>query len=510
VLDSKSKPREVSDSRKYLIYETKILQQQINPAWKEKFLIPEFSEDDSLRFEIWDNTRKDKGAKKGFLGSLELKFVDLEALSNQGFRKARLTAGRFSGVVEDASYFNSCIVFEIKSLVGGRGAGERVPRIPRNLNRGNQNRGDQNRQQQSRQNLKNRHNGHKNDKNSNKNNNHEQIPLKTGSYWTFSDWDRRTTDFGQIYYYNRLTFESIWNDPRLREVKNVPAVESLGKLPVDWRVIKETGTAYFANDKLKISQVTDPRVSRWLDTKYFHYTLGLVQNDDPENCENEVENDVENNVEDDLENDFENEVLDEVTNELMNSVEISVNPVENLISIENHPNSEQHQYEDSQNQYVNWNPDETVEENMLEIDEQSVFQPAASNYIPPPPIPPPRSQSENSSLISASAAPIATINTPNNAQILVPYKQKSTPNPIQNQDIAPKIHPSTTPPKIPTQASNTPQPSNPQKNKTHHPNSHPSRRLTWSPFKPRWKTDMGPETPFQSELPSISLLSHKT
>lgn len=463
VLDSKSKPREVSDSRKYLIYETKILQQQINPAWKEKFLIPEFSEDDSLRFEIWDNTRKDKGAKKGFLGSLELKFVDLEALSNQGFRKARLTAGRFSGVVEDASYFNSCIVFEIKSLVGDRGR-ERVPRIPRNLKPGEravqQNRGNQNRQNQNRQNLKNRQNGHKLDQNSHKNNhqNHDKTLSKTGSYWTFSDWDRRTTDFGQIYYYNRSTFESIWNDPRLREVKNVPVVETLGQLPGEWRVIKETGTTYFANDKLKISQVTDPRVSRWLDTKYFHeyYTLGLVQNDDfeGENLEN-CENEVENHGESDVETELENEVLDEVTNELMNSVEISVNPVDNLISLENQP-PEQHRYEDSQNQYVNWNPDETTEENMLEVDDESVFQLAGSgNYIPPPPIPPPRSQSENSSLISA-AAPIATINTPNQhdrALILVPNKQNTTSHPIQTQNISPKTQPSKNPPQTPTQTS---------------------------------------------------------
>ena len=87
-------------------------------------------------------------------------------------------------------------------------------------------------------------------------------------------WTKMIHDDGRIYYANLQTGDSSWYDPRLRILSNmkipIPNPDNLCSLDQNWTKITQYASNnrvkyYFINEKLQVTQSTDPRVVIWLD-----------------------------------------------------------------------------------------------------------------------------------------------------------------------------------------------------------------------------------------------------
>lgn len=74
--------------------------------------------------------------------------------------------------------------------------------------------------------------------------------------------EMRTTQQGQVYYYNIHTGTSTWHDPRVpRDLGNVN-IDDLGPLPSGWELRHTpSGRPYYLDHINRTTQFTDPRLS---------------------------------------------------------------------------------------------------------------------------------------------------------------------------------------------------------------------------------------------------------
>ena len=86
----------------------------------------------------------------------------------------------------------------------------------------------------------------------------------------------RTTQQGQVYYYNIHTGTSTWHDPRVpRDLGNVN-IDDLGPLPSGWELRHTpSGRPYYLDHINRTTQFTDPRLS---DSLILSNILRLVWN----------------------------------------------------------------------------------------------------------------------------------------------------------------------------------------------------------------------------------------
>lgn len=82
------------------------------------------------------------------------------------------------------------------------------------------------------------------------------------SIYRFSLSEMRTTQQGQVYYYNIHTGTSTWHDPRVpRDLGNVN-MDDLGPLPSGWELRHTpSGRPYYLDHTNRTTQFTDPRLS---------------------------------------------------------------------------------------------------------------------------------------------------------------------------------------------------------------------------------------------------------
>eukprot|EP00111_Clytia_hemisphaerica_P022419 TCONS_00065893-protein len=75
------------------------------------------------------------------------------------------------------------------------------------------------------------------------------------------NFDRKTTTQGQVYFVNRITGQTTWNDPSLSDLAS--GVIDLGPLPDGWEVrTTPSGKSYFVDHNTRTTQFADPRLTQ--------------------------------------------------------------------------------------------------------------------------------------------------------------------------------------------------------------------------------------------------------
>jgi len=72
---------------------------------------------------------------------------------------------------------------------------------------------------------------------------------------TSENFDRKTTSQGQVYFVNRITGQTTWNDPSLPIATSVVVVQELGALPDGWETrTTQSGKRYFVDHNTRTTQ----------------------------------------------------------------------------------------------------------------------------------------------------------------------------------------------------------------------------------------------------------------
>lgn len=96
---------------------------------------------------------------------------------------------------------------------------------------------------------------------------------------TPENFDRKTTSQGQVYFVNRITGQTTWNDPSLPVDTSVVVVQELGALPDGWETrTTQSGKRYFVDHNTRTTQFAGTHFKSCIENKYSANNKYLVKN----------------------------------------------------------------------------------------------------------------------------------------------------------------------------------------------------------------------------------------
>ena len=316
------------------IKSTEVKQNEINPQFNTSFKLQDYNLKIYLQIEVWDHKKKDKGAKKGFLGGAILNPQQVVNFVNNGvIRLSPLSALHYKEKVDKNNFNHSALYVQIKSMnqSGLKGASSANTPVSSNFLSPNQ---ITPRQQvggsqpnlsyvpeiASNERLNQTVHVTRIDQSTSSSSgvvapisipnlestytppeprNYEKVaetkPETKPEYSSVPSeptgsnpnkymppgWSRQIHDDGRVYYVNHHNNNTTtWHDPRVRILQKnrigLPNPEELKSLKPPWNMVtkncQNSGKVkvYFTNYVLGVSQNTDPRLSEWLDEHFFN------------------------------------------------------------------------------------------------------------------------------------------------------------------------------------------------------------------------------------------------